>query len=149
MMTWRTSERAKERVQEVDWNKAKVKGWSGGMRRIVMGEPKTLDIIKETSPFVWVTFYGREVKLRKTDFFGNLGESSHIHIIRPTMEFGLIEYEEPPPDDICDGSGCNISLPDDAGFKVEAECLENDDEYFEIHLCHECFGRIEEDWFKK
>lgn len=147
-MMWRTSERAKERVTEVDWDKAKVKAWSGSMSRIIMGEPKMLDIIKETNTFLWVTFRGREVKLRKTDFFGRLGESSHIHIIRPTMEFGLIEYEPPPPDKKCDGKGCKYTLPDDMGFKIEAESLENDDEYLEIRLCHECFGRMEEDWFK-
>ncbi len=45
---------------------------------------------------------------------------------------------------------CGIPLPVDAGFKVEATCLENDDpdDDFEAHLCHECFGRIEEDVFK-
>lgn len=65
---------------------------------------------------------------------------------------GKVQWESETPGPQKETCGnCGIKLPCDMGFKVEATCLENDDpdDTFEAHLCHECFGRMEEDWFKK
>jgi hypothetical protein len=68
------------------------------------------------------------------------------------IQKGTVQWETMTPGpqkETCDN--CGVKLPCDAGFKVEATCIENDDpdDTFEAHLCHECFSRIEGDVFKK